>query len=509
MEFVLGIDAGTSACKASLIGRDGAAVSATSDAYGYVSPRPEWAEQDPALWWNGAVQSVARAREAAGCSSVDIVAVGVTGQMHSAVLLGEDLEPVSPALLWCDQRAVSECARAERAFPAIREITLNPLLPAFTLSKLLWVRDHETAIYRRIRHVLLPKDFLRLRMTGQLATDPSDASGTSMFDARNWVWSTEILDALGIAPSWLPACFPSASTTGSLGASAAALLGLQPGTPVVAGAGDQAAQAIGLGATEPSVLVAQIGTSGVIVASSLRPVDGAFCHAAPGRWIRLNSLHAAGSSLTWARDAFAPGEDLADLLRAAGETTPGAAGLMFLPFLMGERSGYAASVPATLCGLRPDHRRGHLVRAVLEGVAYELRRMLDVWAVADREAQAGPEFPTEGQRHSEVAAVADGAAEVRLVGGGAKNGLWQQVLADIVDLPMAYVTRDSAYGAGVLAGIGIGWWESAPPLACATWVRPDGAHAATYRDGYQRYCALYAGFRAMTKLEGGRSSNDE
>jgi xylulokinase len=146
---------------------------------------------------------------------------------------------------------------------------------------------------------------------------------------------------------------------------------------------------------------------------------------------------------------------------------------------------------------------------VLEGVAYELRRMLDVWAVADREAQAGPEFPTEGQRHSEVAAVADGAAEVRLVGGGAKNGLWQQVLADIVDLPMAYVTRDSAYGAGVLAGIGIGWWESAPPLACATWVRPDGAHAATYRDGYQRYCALYAGFRAMTKLEGGRSSNDE
>jgi xylulokinase len=404
---------------------------------------------------------------------------------------------------------VSECARAETVFPAIRGITLNPLLPAFTLSKLLWVRDHETAIYRRIRHVLLPKDFLRLRMTGQLATDPSDASGTSMFDARNWEWSTEILDALGIASSWLPACVPSADTTGSLRASAAALLGLEPGTLVVAGAGDQAAQAIGLGATEPSVLVVQIGTSGVIVASSLRPVDGAFCHAAPGRWIRLNSLHAAGSSLTWARDAFAPGEDLGDLLRTAGETTPGAAGLTFLPFLMGERSRDGASVPATLCGLRPDHRRGHLVRAVLEGVAYELRRMLDVWEVADRGAQAGPAFPTGGQRHPGIAAVAERPAEVRLVGGGARNGLWQQVLADIVDLPMAYVTRDSAYGAGVLAGIGIGWWKSAPPLADATWVRPDRAHAATYRDGYQRYCAFYAGLRAMSQLDGRRSSNDE
>jgi len=509
MEFVLGIDAGTSACKASLIGRDGAAVSATSDAYGYISPHPEWAEQDPAVWWNGAVQSVARAREAAGCSAEDIVAVGLTGQMHSAVLLGEDLEPVSPALLWCDQRAVSESARAEAAFPAIREITLNPLLPAFTLSKLLWVRDHEPAIHRRIRHVLLPKDFLRLRMTGLLATDPSDAAGTSMFDGRRWEWSTDILDAFGIPASWLPPCVPSAGTGGWLGASAAALLGLQPGTPVVVGAGDQAAQAIGLGATEPSVLMAQIGTSGVIAASSLRPVDGAFCHAAPGRWIRLNSLHAAGSSLTWARDAFAPGEDLTDLLRAAEGTVPGAAGLMFLPFLMGERAGYAASVPATLCGLRLDHGRGHLVRAVLEGVAYELRRMLDAWAVVDRGSPAGPDFSAEDEEHPTVTAVADCVAEVRLVGGGARNELWQQVLADILDLPMTHWTRDSAYGAGVLAGIGIGWWQAAPPLTGATWVKPDEAHAATYREGYRRYRALYAGLRAVEQLEDASDSNDE
>jgi xylulokinase len=509
MEFVLGIDTGTSACKASLIGRDGAAASATSDAYGYISPHPEWAEQDPAVWWTGAVQSVTRAREGAGCSAEDIVAVGVTGQMHSAVLLGEDLEPVSPALLWCDQRAVSESARAEAAFPAIREITLNPLLPAFTLSKLLWVRDHDPDIHRRIRHVLLPKDYLRLRMTGLLGTDPSDAAGTSMFDGRSWSWSTEILDAFGIPPSWLPPCVPSASTSGSLGPKAAALLGLQPGTPVVAGAGDQAAQAIGLGATEPSVLVAQIGTSGVIVAPSLRPVEGAFCHATPGRWIRLNSLHAAGSSLTWARDAFAPGEDLADLMRAAEGTIPGAAGLVFLPFLMGERSGYAASVPAALCGLRPDHRRGHLVRAVLEGVAYELRRMLDAWAVVDRGPRAGLDFSMEDEKHSAAVAVADRAAEVRLVGGGARSGLWQHVLADILDLPMAHSTRDSAYGAGVLAGIGIGWWQAAPPLADATWVRPDRANAGTYREGYRRYRALYAGLRAVAQLEGSSDSNDE
>lgn len=479
MEYLLGIDAGTSACKASLVDHAGAAISAVSDPYGFDAPQPEWAEQDAAIWWRGCREAVARVLAAASCEPGDVAAIGVTGQMHSAVVLGDRDEVLRPPLLWCDQRPAEESAQAERELPEIREITLNPLLPAFTLSKLLWIRTHEPDVFGRIRHVLMPKDYLRLRLTGEILSEPSDAAGTGMFDARTWCWSKTILDRFEIPVAWLPACVPSSAVAGRMTTGAATELGLRAGTPVVAGGGDQAAQAVGAGATDAATLVVQIGTSGVIVAATDRPVPGAFCHAVPGRWLRLDSLHAAGLSLEWIRDATAPGLALREITLEAEQVRTGADGLLFMPFLMGERAGFAASVPATFSGLRPGHGRGHLVRAVLEGVAFELRRMRDSW------------FDDDGSPD-----------EVRLVGGGVRDPLWQQVLADTFDVPIMLLARDSAYGAAVLAGTGIGWWLAAPPPVDAVRLEPDPGRAAAYRVAYGRYRALYGAMRALVQQKG-------
>lgn len=479
MEYVLGIDVGTSSCKATLVDPTGHSIAAASDGYTFDAPNPEWAEQDPALWWRGVLESVARVREAAGADASQIVALGVTGQMHSAVLLDERLDVVRPPLLWCDQRPAVESARAEAGFPQIREITLNPLLPAFTLSKLLWSREHEPEAYLRVRHVLLAKDLLRLRLTGLIATDPSDAAGTAMYDGRTWAWSEEILEHFAIRPEWLPQVVPSSEVAGRLMPEVSGVLGLRAGTPVVTGGGDQAAQAVGLGVVDGNLLAAQIGTSGVIVAAAAEPVRGAFCHAVPDRWIRLDSLHAAGLSLMWIRDVVAPGDDIQTVLETAAAIPAGSEGLLFLPFLMGERAGLSASVPAAFVGLRPEHGRGHLVRAVLEGVAFELRRMRDAWFA-------------EGE----------GPDEVRVVGGGMRNVLWQAILADAFGVPMTPLLRDSSYGAAVLAGMGIGWWQRAPEPLEARAVRPDPAGAAASGAAYGRYRQLYERLRASARQEG-------
>ncbi len=388
--------------------------------------------------------------------------------MHSAVLLDSYDEVIRPPLLWCDQRPIEESAAANESMPTLRDITLNPLLPAFTLSKLLWMRSHEPSAYERIRHVLLPKDLVRLWLTGERGTDPSDAAGTALYDAREWRWSEEVLDHFEILPDWLPPISGSHVVAGHVTDACSDEFGLRAGTPVVMGAGDQAAQAFGLGAVDPQTLALQIGTSGVIVLASDHPVIGAFCHATEGRWIRLDSMHAAGSSLLWVRGVVAPGESIASLIDEASQVGPGADGLQYLPFLTGERAGFGDSTPAAFIGLQPQHLRGQFVRAVLEGVSFELRRMFDRWAI-------------EG----------DGPTEIRVVGGGARSAVQLQILADVFDLPIVRLERDSSYGAAALAGVGIGWWDGPPAVSDATSLQPDPASIETVRTAYHQYVELY------------------
>ncbi len=476
MDFVLGVDVGTSSCKATLIDQTGASFTASSGSYGLIAPQKDWAEQDPATWRSAATQSIWRVRDAAGVSPAQIRAVGVTGQMHTAVMLDAAQEVIRPPLLWCDQRPTLEAAEANGSFRRFQDVTLNPLLPAFTLSKLLWSREHEPEAYARVRHVVLPKDLLRLWLTGSLATDPSDAAGTGMFDSHSWHWSAEILDHFGIPSTWLPAVLPSAAVAGVVGGVAATTFGLQEGTPVVAGAGDQASQALGLRAIDPRVLALQIGTSGVVVLATSLPVPGSFCHALEGRWMRLDSLHSAGSSLLWVRDALAEGEAIEHLLQEAADIPPGAEGMLYLPFLMGERAGFAASVPAAFVGLQPHHRRATFVRAVLEGVSFELRRMFDRWEL-------------DG----------DGPSEIRVVGGGARDVVQLQMLADAFTLPVVRLERDSSYGAAVLAGMGIGWWSGAPEEAAVARIEPDPARAGDWAAAYARYRRLYAALTAYSQ----------
>ncbi len=472
---MLGVDVGTSSAKATLISPDGHSLTASSDEYPLSAPQPGWAEQDPAHWRRGVIESIARVLSAAGAVPGQVVALGLSGQMHSAVLLDEADQVIRAPLLWCDQRPVAESAAANASMPALEDITLNPLLPAFTLAKLLWMRAHEPAAYARLRHLLLPKDLLRLWLTGERVTDPSDAAGTALYDARSWRWSRDILDHFAIPLDWLPPVHASDALVGRVKDDAADEFGLRAGTPVVAGAGDQAAQALGLGAVDSRVLALQIGTSGVIVLATGQPVMGAFCHAIERRWIRLDSMHAAGSSLLWVREAMAPGESISSLFDDAVEAGPGADGLVFLPFLTGERAGFEASVPAAFIGLHPQHRRGHLVRAVLEGVSFELRRMFDRWAID-----------------------ADGPSEVRIVGGGARSAVQLQAIADVFDLPVVRLERDSSFGAAVLAGIGTGWWDAAPAVSDATPSLPSVEDIGTVQAAYERYLRLYAQLGGQT-----------
>jgi xylulokinase len=464
---VLGIDVGTSSCKLTLLDPNGMALSSSSDSYGFATPHPEWAEQDVTLWRRSTSEGIARMLAAAEIGPDDIAAVGMTGQMHSAVLLDERGQVIRPPLLWCDQRPVAEAAEANATFPRLRELTLNPLLPAFTLSKLLWIRQHEPGAFARIRGVCLPKDLLRLWLTGAFATDPSDAAGTALFDAHDWRWSDEIRERFEIPAQWLPEVLPSEAVAGRVHAAAAREFGLAENTPVITGAGDQAAQALGLGAVDGRVLALQIGTSGVIVAAAAFPVPGSFCHAVEARWIRLDSLHSAGSSLLWIRDAFGAA-DLEVLLDEAADVPAGADGMLYLPFLMGERAGFGSSVPAAFVNLRPGHRRAHFVRAVLEGVTFELRRMFDRWSL-------GPDRP----------------AEVRVVGGGARHPLLLRIVADVFGLPVVRLERDSSYGAAVLAGMGLGWWRAAPEASDVAATRPMPDGLAAMADGYERYRRLY------------------
>jgi xylulokinase len=487
----LGIDVGTGGTRALVIDPSGRILgSATSEHVPFATPRPGWAEQDPADWWRATGEAVPGALADAGIDSAGIAAVGFSGQMHGSTLLDDTDRVVRPALLWCDQRTGAECDAITATVGAARliELTLNPALTGFTLPKLLWVRRHEPESWARVRSVLLPKDYVRFRLTGDRATDVADASGTLLFDVANRRWSAEVAGALGIDLTLLPRAFESPEVTGTVSAAGASATGLRAGTPVVAGGGDQAAGAVGMGIVEAGLVSATIGTSGVVFAATSKPALDpkgrvhTFCHAVPGMWHVMGVTQGAGLSLRWLRDMMGGGLTYDKLCEAAAGVPPGCDGARWTPYLMGERTPHLdPHARAALAGLTASHTRGHLVRAVLEGVTFSLQDSFAIFA------EMG--VPVNG---------------VRLGGGGAKSPLWRQVQADVYGHTAEIVEAEegAAYGAAILAGVGAGAWPSVDG-ACkaivkvATRVPPNPVAVAALRAVYADWRRVYPALKGI------------
>ena len=481
---VLGIDVSTTATKAILVDQGGQVAGVGSAGYDYEVPRPLWSEQDPQLWWDAAQAAIRAAIASAEVAGGDVSAVGLAGQMHGAVLLDDTDRPLRPAILWNDQRTAAECDLIRGAVGAQRliAITGNDALTGFTAPKLVWVREHEPEIWGRIAHVLLPKDYVRLQLTGEHATDKADAAGTLLLDLAARDWSPAVLDALGIPAGWLPPTFEGPEMTGALTDAAAAETGLRPGTPVVAGGGDQSANGVGVGAVAPGTTALSLGTSGVIFASTDQPLFDpggrvhAFCHAVPGRWHMMSVMLSAAGSLRWFRDVIAPGTGWDELLAGVDQVPAGSDGLWFLPYLSGERSPHPDPLArGAFVGLTLGHDRRHLTRAVLEGAAYGLRDGLDLMR------EAGIPAP----------------AQIRISGGGTASPLWRQILADVLGTELATVstTEGAAYGAALLAAVASGWFatvdEATARLVRITPAAAPGRDAEAYVQGHARYRALY------------------
>lgn len=504
--LLLGIDVGTTGSKAILVRPDGSVASSVTTEYPLSTPFPLWAEQHPADWWKGTAQSIREALAQAHAGGKDVAAIGLTGQMHGLVLLDARGEVLRPSILWNDQRTGGECAEITRLVGARRllELTGNPVLPGFTAPKIVWVRTNEPEVYRRIAHVLLPKDYIRFRLSGEQGCDVSDASGTSLFDVEHRCWSGEMLQALGVPSEWMPPAAESALVTAYTSSEAAAATGLVKGTPIVAGAGDQAAQAVGSGIVEEGLLSVTTGTSGVVFASSDRyraEPEGrlhAFCHAVPGRWHLMGVMLSAGGSFRWYRDTFgeaerrdatASGHDPYDLLTTSAESVPpGAEGLLFLPYLTGERTPYPnPDARGVFFGITLRHTHAHFTRAVLEGVTFGLLDSLDLM----RAAGITPK-------------------EVRVSGGGARSPLWRRIMADVFGTTVntVNVTEGAAFGAALLAGAGAGIYTDVldacrRTIAVSGSTRP-GPASPVYPRFHERYRALYRAlemeFTAVTDL---------
>jgi xylulokinase len=485
MKYFLGIDVSTTATKTLLIDSNGVVLAVASTTYPFETPHPLWSEQHPDLWWDGAQKSIRAVLEKSGVDADQIGGVGLTGQMHGLVLLDKAGSVLRPAILWNDQRTQAQCDEIHRRIGKEKfiQITGNVALTGFTAPKILWVAQNEPELYAKAKHVLLPKDYLRLKLTGEYAMDKADGAGTVLFDLKKRDWSDEVLTALGIPRAWMPPTFEGPSFTGRVSAEAAAATGLKAGTPVVAGGGDQSAQAVGVGAVEPGIVGLTVGTSGVVFAttpSALVEPEGrlhAFCHAVPGMWHFMGVMLSAAGSLQWYRDTLAPGMSFDDLLKEAEDTPAGSEGLQFLPYLSGERTPHPDPLArGAFIGLTIRHSRGHMTRAVLEGVAFGLKDSFTLIQNAGLGA----------------------ITQVRASGGGTKGALWRQILASVLDAELVTVNtaEGAAYGAALLAGVGAGTWADVPS-ACRAAVKitgstqPDSAQVVVYRKSYAIYRELY------------------
>jgi xylulokinase len=458
--LVLGIDLGTSSVRAVLVDRHGSVATTAARAYPVLSRRPGWSEQNPDDWWRGTCEAVKEALSSVPGSRVECV--GFSGQMHGTVLVDSEGAPTRDAIIWADQRsgelAQSFIGRIGR--DRIGDLTANPLATGFQLATLLWLMQHEPDSLHGSAHVLLPKDYLRLRMTGDVATEATDACSTLLFDTAHREWSAEIVDIAGLDPDLLPRCGESTDRAGVVTPSAALELGIAAGTPVILGAADQPATAIGNGITEPGQLLSTIGSGGQLFAPLVKPEydrdlrTHTFCHAIPDRWYAMGAILSAGLSLRWLKEkVLGPGApDYTALTDEASTVGPGAEGLVFLPHLTGERTPHMdPDACGVFFGLTPRHDRSHLVRAVMEGVVFALADALDVMRVQG----VSP--------HTVVAA-----------GGGARSLLWKQIQADLFGVPVrtTSVSEHAGFGAALLAGVGAGWWPD-PTEAVAETVRYD------------------------------------
>ncbi|MGE3106945.1 MAG: xylulokinase [Phycisphaerales bacterium] len=519
MKHFIGIDIGTSATKALVIDAGGRFVAAASSDHTLSQPRPGWSEQAPSTWWHAACDAARSLLNRVDPASID--GIGLSGQMHGLVLLseralahaadpthpGEPDDPLRPAILWNDQRTADECAHIERALGGdggraeMVRLVGNAALTGFTAPKLLWVRAHEPGIFAQARALCMPKDFVALRLTGSLATDVGDASGTLLFEPARRAWSDRALQRLGIPPSLLPPVLESTRVVGRVTRWASDRTGLREGTPVVIGSGDNMTSAVGAGVVAQGDVAAVLGTSGVIVAHADTPIPD-LASTIPGRthlmcsatgaWCVTGCMLAAGGCLRWFRDTLAPGVPYASLMHEASAIAPGADGLIFLPYLTGERCPHPDPLArAAFIGLTARHTRAHMIRAIIEGVSFSMAQILDI-------------LRSQGAR----------PACIRLTGGGAKSPLWRQVLCDLAQCPLVINDCDEgpALGAAILAGVGAGHWDS-PVRAAREVVRESSrtnpgnpsAYAASRRVFESLYESLRPANEQLSRVEHGTS----
>ncbi len=503
MKYLIGIDIGTSGTKSVLFDTNGKVISSATVEYPLIQPQNGWAEQNPDTWWQATVSTLSAIMSQSGVNASDVAGIGISGQMHGLVMLDENGAVLRNAILWCDGRTTEECAEITELVGAKRliEITANPALPGFTASKILWVRKHEPEIYEKCRQILLPKDYIRYKLTGVFATEVSDASGMNLMDIPKRTWSDEILQKLSIDKALLPRMYESCEVTGHVTAQAAALTGLCKDVPIVGGAGDNAAAAVGTGVVEKGKAFTTIGTSGVIFAHSddvtIDP-DGrvhTFCAAVPNAWTVMSCTLSAGLSLQWFRNNFCTSEvetakgmgvDPYYLMDKEAEKVPiGASRLLYLPYLMGERSPILDSnARGAFIGLSAIHTKQDMLRAVLEGVSYSQRDCLDVLR------GMGITF-----------------SDMLICGGGGASPLWRQMLADVYDCPVKTVVSKEgpALGVAILAGVGAGLFESVP-AACEKLVqtnqpqKPDSVAVAEYERFYQLFKQLYPSLKEQYSI---------
>lgn len=490
MDYFIGIDTSTSATKALLMDVSGRVVGVASNEYSFETPHPLWSEQSPSLWWRGTVDSIQQVLTKSAVNPKEVKAIGLTGQMHGLVLLDEKGKVLRPAILWNDQRTGRQCdeIRERIGREKLIRITGNDALTGFTAPKILWIQENEPEVWNKVRQILLPKDFVRFKMTGEYASDRAGGAGTILFDLTKRDWSEEVLKALNIPSALLPKTFEGDQVTGVLSSDAAEELGLPAGIPVVGGGGDQAASAVGTGAVRSGVVSLSLGTSGVVFATTDSPAvepEGrlhAFCHSVPGKWHFMGVMLSAAGSLRWYRDTFAAGTDYDLLLAPAVGISAGSDGLIFLPYLTGERTPHPDPLArGAFVGLTVRHKFAHMTRAVLEGVSFGLRDSFEL------------------MKHSGL----DNIDQVRVTGGGARSPLWRQILADVfnTDIVTVNTTEGAAYGAALLAAVGVGSFASVPDACDATiqitGKTEPGENVNAYESQYPLYRELYPALQSI------------